>query len=102
MGGQKKPTLTKLKKMLQGKKGRSDKKDEKKRVEYTVITSSQVEDELIKFIMRQRYVTPYMVSRKGEIKISEAKRLLRKLAYNSKVELVTKNRELEVYRPVLS
>ena len=99
MGGQKKPTITKLKKMLQGKKGKKEKKEEKKKVEYGVIITPDTEKDLIRYISRQKYVTPYLVSRKAEIKVSEARRFLRKLAEDGRLQLVIKNRELEIYQP---
>jgi len=102
MGGQKKPTISKLKKMLQGKKGRAEKKDEKRRVEYGVVVTPDLEKELRRFILRQKYITPYLISRKGEIKISEARRYLKRLQEERVLRLVIKNRELEVYQPVAS
>jgi len=102
MGGQKKPTISKLKKMLQGKKGRAEKKDAKKRVEYGVVVTPDLEKELRRFILRQKYITPYLISRKGEIKISEARRYLKRLQEEGVLRLVIKNRELEVYQPVAS
>ncbi len=99
MGGQKKPTITKLKKMLQGKKGKKE-REEKKKIEYGVVITPEMEKELTTYIMRQKYVTPFIVSRKAEIKLSEAKRFLKKLVDTGKIQLVIKNRELEVYQPV--
>ena len=102
MGGQKKPTISKLKKMLQGKRGRVEKKDEKKKIEYGVVITSDLDKELRKFILRQKYITPYLVSRKGEIKVSEARRYLKRLREEGMLKLVIKNRELEVYQPTAS
>ena len=102
MGGQKKPTISKLKKMLQGKRGRVEKKDEKKKLEYGVVITSDLDKELRKFILRQKYITPYLVSRKGEIKVSEARRYLKRLREEGMLKLVIKNRELEVYQPTAS
>ena len=99
MGGQKKPTISKLKKMLHGK-GKDVRREEKKKVEYGVVIDSSLEKELISYIMKQKYVTPSMVSRKGEIKISEARRFLRKLYSDGKLTLEVKNGDLEVYIPV--
>ena len=99
MGGQKKPTISKLKKMLQGK-GRDTSKDEKRKVEYGVVIDSNLEKELRNFVLKQRYVTPAQLSRKGEIKISEARRFLRRLMEEGLLTLEVKNRDLEVYVPV--
>ncbi len=99
MGGQKKPTISKLKKMLQGK-SRDTRKEEKKKVEYGVVIDKNLEKELIGYIMKQRYVTPSLVSRRGEIKISEARRFLRRLYNEGKIKLELKNGDLEVYTPV--
>ena len=99
MGGQKKPTISKLKKMLQGK-GRDTGKDEKRKIEYGVVIDSNLEKELKGYVLNQKYVTPALVSRKGEIKISEARRFLRKLEEEGLIKLEVKNGDLEVYVPV--
>ncbi len=99
MGGQKKPTISKLKKMLEGKKRKSD-REEVRKVEYGVIIDEATRKELIGFIKNSKYVTPSMVSRKAEIKISEARRFLKELENQGMIRLELKNRELEVYVPV--
>ena len=99
MGGQKKPTISKLKKMLEGKKRKSE-KEEVRKVEYGVIIDEATRKELIGFIKNSKYVTPSMVSRKAEIKISEARRFLKELENQGMIRLELKNRELEVYVPV--
>ncbi len=99
MGGQKKPTISKLKKMLEGKKRKSD-REEVRKVEYGVIIDEATRKELIGFIKSSKYVTPSMVSRKAEIKISEARRFLKELENQGMIRLELKNRELEVYVPV--
>ena len=98
MGGQKKPTISKLKKMLHGK-GKDTSKEEKKKVEYGVVIDGKLEKELKGYVLHQRYVTPSMVSRKAEIKISEAKRFLRQLYEEGLLKLEVKNGDLEVYAP---
>jgi len=98
MGGQKKPTISKLKKMLQGK-GRDAGKDERRKVEYGVVIDGNLEKELRNFILKQKYVTPAQLSRKGEIKISEARRFLRRLMEEGLLTLEVKNGDLEVYVP---
>ncbi len=99
MGGQKKPTISKLKKMLEGKRKRAE-KEEARKVEYGVVIDDSKRKELIGFIKNSKYVTPTMVSRKGEIKISEARRFLRELESQGMIKLEMKNRELEIYVPV--
>lgn len=99
MGGQKKPTISKLKKMLQGKRRDTD-KEEKKKVEYGVLISNELEKELRNYVLKQKYVTPSQLSRKGEIKISEARRFLRRLMDEGVLKLDVKNGDLEIYIPV--
>lgn len=98
MGGQKKPTISKLKKMLQGR-GKESGRDDKRKAEYGVVIDSNLEKELRSFILKQRYVTPSQISRKGEIKISEARKFLRKLMEEGILTLEVKNGDLEVYLP---
>ncbi|HIQ13759.1 MAG TPA: hypothetical protein EYH44_05210 [Thermoprotei archaeon] len=98
MGGQKKPTISKLKKMLHGRSKESG-RDDKRKTEYGVVIDRNLEKELRNFILNQKYVTPSQVSRKGEIKISEARKFLRKLMEEGLLTLEVKNGDLEVYLP---
>ena len=98
MGGQKKPTLTKLKKML-ARASKTQKVEEKKKVVFRYNISSKEEEEALKYIMRMKYVTPSMLSRKMEIRISRSRLLLRKLASEGKLKLIEKNRDFELFVP---
>ncbi len=99
MGGQKKPTLTKLKKML-ARASKTQKAEERKRTVYRYNLGSGEEKEILKYIFKLKYVTPYMLSRKMEIKISKSRAILRKLANEGKLKLVEKNRDFELYVPI--
>lgn len=98
MGGTKKPTITKLKKWMSGRKKETGKEERRKEV-YKIVISSQMDKELRQYIKRLKYVTPFLISKRAEIKLSIARSYLRKLAEEGFVELVEKNRELEIYVP---
>jgi ribosomal protein S25 len=96
MGGTKKPTISKLKKMVT--RGRQDSKKEEKRKEiYKYHITDKEKEDILNYIKKQKYVTPFMVSRKAEIRLSVARELLREFANNGTLKLIEKNRELEIY-----
>jgi|Deesub1362B_J571_1020462.scaffolds.fasta_scaffold00003_300 ribosomal protein S25 len=98
MGGQKKPTITKLKKMMA--KSRSQKaSEEKRKTVYKYNLPSGEEKEIMQFIMKSKYITPYILTKKMDLKISKSRTILRRLASEGKLKLVEKNRDLEVYVP---
>ena len=100
MGGTKKPTVSKLKKMV----GRREekKKEEKKKENYRILISSKEKDELKNYIKKSRYITPYLVSKRMEIKLSAARRILRELADEKVIRLEEKNKGLEIYTLISS
>ena len=101
MGGTKKPTIPKLKKLASRREEKS-KKEEKKKEPYKVYLTDREVEEIVNYVKRQRYITPYIISRKAEIKLSIARNLLRNLANEGIVKLEEKNRELEIYIPISS
>ena len=96
----KKPTLTKLKKMMARAAKAQKGVEEKKKVVYRYNIDSKYENEILKYVSGLKYVTPYLVTKKFEIKLSKSKMILRKLAVDGKLKLVEKNRELEIYVPI--
>ena len=55
---------------------------------------------IVRALSDVKFVTPYVLTSKLRIKLSKSRELLRKLASMGKLELVEKNRELEIYKPV--
>ncbi len=100
MGGTKKPTISKLKKLASRRDEK--KKDEKKREAYRSYITEKEKQDIVNFVKRQKYVTPYMISRRAEVKLSLARDLLRSLAKEGILKLEEKNRELEIYVPISS
>ncbi len=100
MGGTKKPTISKLKKLTSRKEEK--KKEEKKREAYRAYIPEKEKQDIINFVKKQKYITPYMVSRKAEVKLSTARNILRSLAEEGVLKLEEKNRELEIYVPISS
>lgn len=99
MGGTKKPTLSKLRKMTMKKDKAGKKGEERKREIFKGYLTPKEEQELTKYILKQKYITPSMLSRRGELRISIARRLLRKLHNEGLLKLMEKHKDLEVYAP---
>ena len=100
MGGTKKPTISKLKKLTSRREEK--KKEEKKKEAYRAFITDKERQEIINYVKKLRYVTPYMISRKVEVKLSIARNILRNLADEGILKLEEKNRELEIYIPTSS
>ena len=100
MGGTKKPTITKMKKMAMREKVKKKQKEEIRKIEYRALIDGGEIEKLKKYVLKQKYVTPYQLSKKGEIKVSIARRLLRGWASEGLLKLDMKNRELEIYVPI--
>lgn len=98
MGGVKKPTLGKLKKMARRDRGRDEKQAKKAKVRFS-ISVKEVEKDIHNMVKGMKYVTPYLLSMKTDIKLSKSKEILRKLASRGELVLVEKNRNIEVYVP---
>ena len=101
MGGTKKPTISKLKKIV-GKKEEKSKKEERKKEAYKVFIDPKEKEELKKYAKKVKYITPYLVSRKMEVKLSTARKILKELAEEGIIKLEEKNREVEIYSSISS
>lgn len=102
MGGQKKPTITKLKKMM-AKSAKSQKiAEERRKTIFKYNLDSKAEDTIWGYVSKLKYVTPYMITKKFELKLSKSRIVLRRLAEDGKLKLVEKNRELEIYVPIIA
>lgn len=99
MGGTKKPTLSKLRKMTMRRDKAAKKGEDKKKEILKGYITPREEEELTKYILKQRYITPSILSRKGELRISIARRLLRKLHNEGLLKLMEKHKDVEVYAP---
>lgn len=105
MGGQKKPTISAMRKRMTReqrleakKKLKEEKKKETGQFPYPV--EKKIETEALSIISTMKYITPYLLATKMRIKLSRSRDILRRLASEGRLELVEKNRELEIYRPV--
>ena len=104
IGGQKKPTITAMRKRMT----REQKLEAKKRLKEEKAKESGTfpyvieEEDVSKLISSSNYVTPFILTSKLRIKLSKSREILRRLASEGKLELVEKNRELEVYKPLVA
>ena len=101
MGGVKKLTVSAMKKRATGEKKR-EKEDSsrRKRITAPYIAERELEKKSKSIIMKMKYVTPYLLSSRMEVKLSRGRYILRKLASQGKLELLEKNGDIEVYRPI--
>ncbi|MFQ5711003.1 MAG: 30S ribosomal protein S25e [Candidatus Geothermarchaeales archaeon] len=99
MGGQKRPTLSTLKKkaMKERQKEGEKKAEKKKKTTLSYQSSKELEERALKIIENMRYVTPYLLSLKVETKLSKSRKILRRLSSRGKIELAEKNGDVEIY-----
>jgi len=105
MGGQKKPTISAMRKRMTREqrleaKRKLKEEREKEKGTYPYLLERDMEEKAWSIIAQMKYVTPFILTSKLRIKLSRSRDLLRKLAQEGKLELIEKNRELEIYRPL--
>ena len=96
MGGQKRQTISAMKKKVQ----RERKKGEDKkvtRVKLPYLSGKDLEKKVFDVVKSAKYITPYLLSAKVETKLSRSKEILRKLSSQGSIELVEKNGDVEIY-----
>ncbi len=101
MGGVKRPTVSAMKKRV-ARQEKKEKEDSSKRKTLirTYLADRELEKKSRNIIMKMKYVTPYLLSSKTEVKLSRSRDILRKLASQGKLELLEKNGDIEIYRPI--
>jgi len=96
MGGQKRQTISAMKKKAQ--RERKPKEDKKvTRVKLPYLSSKELEKKAFDVVKSAKYITPYLLSAKVETKLSRSKEILRKLSSQGSIELVEKNGDVEIY-----
>lgn len=105
MGGKKKLSLKQIERM-QTKKD-DDKKKKKEKVSYrkdkktlSILSPDPKNEKNVSEIKKMKVLTPYQVASKFNIRISTAKDFLEQLETNGSIQLVSKNRNLKIYKPV--
>ena len=97
MGGvTKKPISAMERAQRRARRGREEKRVEKRQYSYLAPVS---EDDVLKEVKKMRVITPLAVSEKFELRLSRSRQILRKLCEKGALKLLCKNRELEVYVP---
>ena len=103
LGGRKKPTISQLEKRTKRQAREKEKKRERK-FEMVLDTSGRLTqasiDQIIGEIRRMQYVTPYVIASKFGLKISRARRILRRLSEEGVVKVYDYNRRVPIYVPV--
>ena len=101
-GGKKKQSLSKADKE-QKKTGPEERKKagpvaEKKTAD--IIGPNPKDTKTIAELKKMKFVTPYIIASKYSLRLSVAKDLLEQLRMKGDLELVSKSRNLSIYRPV--
>lgn len=103
MGGRKKPTLSQLEKRMRKMREEKEKKERERKYEMKldsrgVLTQASV-DQMVGEITKMPYITPYVVATKFGLKISRAKRILKRLAEEGVLAVYDYNRRVPIYVP---
>ncbi|MCD6465306.1 hypothetical protein J7L27_02935 [Candidatus Bathyarchaeota archaeon] len=106
MGGKKKPTISQAEKALlresQKQEGRKGRIKEMSRVEKKVsgvIPPNPKDENIIKEIRRMRFLTPYLLASRYNLRISVAKDFLEELHRQGVITQVSSSRYVKIYRP---
>ncbi len=99
MGGQKKKPLSRMEKQKREKAEAKKEKPIKKTLRISIIPQELL-NKMLTDIKKSKYVTPTMLAQRYEIKVSSAKKILRKLENDRVVEPRVKTARLTVYVPV--
>jgi len=102
LGGRKKPSISQLEKRAKRQAREKEKKREKK-FEMALDSSGKLTqasiDQIISEIKRMQYVTPYVIASKFGLKISRARKILRKLSTEGVIRVYDYNRRVPIYIP---
>jgi len=103
MGGRKKPTLSQLEKRMRRVREEKERKERERRYEMKldsrgVLTQASI-DQIVGEIAKMPYVTPYLVATKFGLKISRAKKILKRLAGKGVLVVYDYNRRVPIYVP---
>ncbi len=97
MGGAKK-TVPKSAKGMDDKKKETPKKEIQK-ASTTAIVEPKVLDAIKKEVPKMKYVTPYQIYSKYNLKYSVSKEILKSMSEQGTLKLVKKTRRVEIYVP---
>ncbi|MCS7104685.1 MAG: hypothetical protein NZ954_03875 [Thermofilaceae archaeon] len=104
MGGKKRPSISQLEKRVQKEQESKTSKQEgggKPKLKVTgegALTQTSV-DVIYRELAKLPYATPYQVSSMFGIKVSEAKRVLRRLEEQGALKLLDANKRVKIYVP---
>ena len=105
MGGKKKPTISQAEKALlresqkQGKKGRIKEMSRVEKKVSGVIPPNPKDKNIIKEIKRMRFLTPYILASRYNLRISVAKDFLEELHRQGVITQVSSSRYVKIYKP---
>lgn len=104
MGGKKKPTISQAEKALLRESRRQDTKRgrEMSQVEKKVtgvIPPNPKDENIIKEIRRMRFLTPYLLASRYNLRISVAKDFLEELHRQGVITQVSSSRYVKIYKP---
>lgn len=109
MGGKKRLGLKQMERMQKKRDQESRSKDKKKekagppkarRRAISVIPPDVKNESTVNEVKKIKVLTPYVVASRFNIRISAAKDFLEQLEQNGKVQLVSGNHNIKIYKPV--
>jgi small subunit ribosomal protein S25e len=98
MGGAKKTVPKSARGMIDAKKKEAPKKEIQKATT-TAIVEPSVLEQIKKDIPKMKYVTPYQIYSKYNLKYSISKDILKAMAEQGSIKLLRRSRRVEIYVP---
>ncbi len=103
MGGKKRPTISQLEKRARREQA-AKQQEQRAKPKMSMTAEGKLSEGSLEAIYREvsgrPYVTPFLLHSEFGIKISEAKRVLRRLEEQGLIKLVGGNRRVSIYVPV--
>jgi len=104
MGGKKKRSIKQMTKAQKKESGLKEKSvaaipSEKKSI--PGITQPNLQsDKFVNELKKMKFITPYSISSRFNVRLSVAKSFLKELEYKGMIEFISKSRNLKIYKPV--
>jgi len=99
MGGKKKPTISSLERKMRKMREKEREKKRRGREEKMKLVKTTDINNIVREIKGLKYITPFLMYQKYGIKISEAKRMLRKFHEEGILTLYSGGRRVPIYIP---
>ncbi|RLE50138.1 MAG: 30S ribosomal protein S25e [Candidatus Methanomethylicota archaeon] len=104
MGGTKKKPISKMDKLLKEleEKQKIERKTEGQRTPPSALVDEKLYEQIRKEVVKQAYVTPYLIASRYNLRYSAAKEVLRSLVSEGVLKLHAYSQRLAIYVPAAS